>query len=64
MKSIIAVIRAPGTGKSTLMNNYIENWEWHYDTVGQLDHYKSGDMIVLGGDTEGESYGVTDKLSS
>ena len=63
MKGIIAVIGAPGTGKSTLMKKFMENWEWDYDRVGQLDHYKSGDLIVLGVYPEGETFGGTDKLS-
>ena len=63
MKSIIAVIGAPGSGKSTLMKKFMENWEWDYDRVGQLDHYKSGDLIVLGVYPEGETFGGTDKLS-
>jgi hypothetical protein len=45
------------------MKKFMENWEWEYDRVGQLDHYKSGDLIVLGVYPEDEVFGGTDKLS-
>ena len=61
MKSILAIIGAPGTGKSTLMKKFMENWEWDYDRVGQLDHYKSGDLIVLGVYPEGNVFVIEEK---
>ena len=63
MKSIIAIIGAPGTGKSTLMKEWMSRWEWEYDRDGLVDHYVSGDLIVLGKYEEGEVFGGTDKLS-
>ena len=63
MKSIIAIIGAPGTGKSTLMKQWMERWDWEYDRDGLVDHYVSGDLIVLGKYEEGEVFGGTDKLS-
>ena len=63
MKTIIAIIGAPGTGKSTLMKEWMYNWEWEQRREGQLDHYVSGDLIVLGVYPEGETFGGTDKLS-
>jgi hypothetical protein len=63
MKTIIAIIGAPGTGKSTLMKEWMQNWEWEHRRDGQLDHYVSGDLIVLGVYPEEETFGGTDKLS-
>jgi len=63
MKTIIGIIGAPGTGKSTLMKKWMERWDWEYYRTGQLDHYVSGDLIVLGVYPEGETFGGTDKLS-
>ena len=63
MKSIIAIIGAPGTGKSTLMKSWMENWDWVHQRTGQLDHYVSGDLIVLGVYPDDEVFGGTDKLS-
>ena len=63
MKTIIAVIGAPGTGKSTLMKEWMSNWDWEYKRTGQLDHYVSEDLIVLGVYPDDEVFGGTDKLS-
>jgi ABC-type dipeptide/oligopeptide/nickel transport system ATPase component len=63
MKSIIAVIGAPGTGKSTVMKSWMQHWEWEYHRTGLLDHYTSGDLIVLGRYDEGETFGGTDRLA-
>ena len=64
MKTVMAIIGAPGTGKTTLMKEWMKNWDdWEYDRIGQLDHYKSGDLVVLGVYPEGEVFGGTDKLS-
>lgn len=63
MKTLIAVIGAPGTGKTTLMKEWMSRWDWEYRRDGQLDHYVSGDLILLGVYPEGETFGGTDKLS-
>ena len=63
MKTVIAVIGAPGTGKSTLMKECMSRWEWEHHRTGQLDHYVSGDLIVLGVYPDDEVFGGTDKLS-
>lgn len=63
MKTLIAIIGAPGTGKSTLMKEWMSRWEWEYDRDGLVDHYVSGDLIVLGKYEDGEVFGGTDKLS-
>lgn len=63
MKSLIAVIGAPGTGKSTVMKSWMQHWEWEYNRTGLLDHYTSGDLIVLGRYDEGETFGGTDRLA-
>lgn len=63
MKKLIAVIGAPGTGKTTAMKEYMDLWEWEYHRTGLVDHYVSGDIIVLGRYDEGETFGGTDRLS-
>ena len=63
MKTVIGIIGAPGTGKTTLMKQWMERWDWEYHRTGQLDHYVSGDLIVLGVYPDGETFGGTDKLS-
>ena len=63
MKTLIAVIGAPGTGKTTLMKDYMNLWEWDIHRTGLVDHYVSGDIIVLGKYPEGETFGGTDKLA-
>ena len=63
MKSIIAIIGAPGTGKSTLMKSWMSRWDWDYERDGLVDHYVSGDLIVLGKYDPEEIFGGTDKLS-
>ena len=63
MKSIFGIIGAPGTGKTTLMKEWMKHWEWVHQRTGQLDHYVSGDLIVLGVYPEDEVFGGTDKLS-
>ena len=63
MKTVIAIIGAPGTGKSTLMKQWMSRWTWEYQRTGQLDHYISGDLVVLGVYPSDEVFGGTDKLS-
>ena len=63
MKTLIAVIGAPGTGKTNLMKEWMSRWDWEYRREGQLDHYVSGDLILLGVYPDGETFGGTDKLS-
>lgn len=63
MNHVFAIIGAPGSGKSTLMQEFMSRWQWDYDRVGLIDHYKSGDLIVLGKYEDGEVFGGTDKLS-
>lgn len=60
---VFAIIGAPGTGKSTLMKHFMDRWEWDYHRTGLIDHYVSGDLIVLGKYDPEEVFGGTDKLS-
>ena len=63
MKTLIALMGIPGTGKSTIMKEWMSRWEWEYNRTGLLDHYVSGDLIVLGRYDEGEVFSGTDRLA-
>ena len=63
MKTLIALIGMPGSGKSTIMKEWMQNWEWTYHRDGLVDHYVSGDLIVLGRYDEGEVFSGTDRLA-
>lgn len=54
----------PGTGKTTLMREWMSAREWQYDKpVKLLDSYISGDIRLFGKYEEGEVFAGTDKLS-
>lgn len=63
MKTLIALIGIPGTGKSTVMKEWMERWDWEYKRTGLVDHYVSGDLIVLGRYDEDAVFGGTDVLA-
>lgn len=63
MNHVFAIIGAPGTGKSHLMKEWMSRWTWDYHRTGLVDHYVSGDLIVLGKYPDGETFGGTDRLS-
>ena len=63
MKTLIPIIGMPGSGKSTIMKNWMDRWDWTYHRDGLVDHYVSGDLIVLGRYDEGEVFSGTDRLA-
>lgn len=66
MSTVIAIVGVPGTGKSTLMKQFLENWIWEeHKPVGLLDGYLARDknIFVMGKYEEGEVFSGTDRLS-
>ena len=49
MKKLLAIIGAPGTGKTTLMREWMKSREWSSDRpVDLLDSHVSANIRVLG----------------
>ena len=49
MKKLLAIIGAPGTGKTTLMREWMKSREWFSDRpVDLLDSHVSANIRVLG----------------
>jgi len=64
MKKLLAIIGAPGTGKTTLMRAWMATREWSEDRpVDLLDTHVSGDIRLLGKYKNDDVFGGTDKLS-
>lgn len=64
MSKVIGIIGIPGTGKTTLMRQWMAKREWTKDTpVKLLDGYVSGDIRLFGKYEDGEVFAGTDKLS-
>lgn len=66
MSTVIAIVGVPGTGKSTLMKQFLENWIWEeHKPVGLLDGYlaREKNIFVMGKYEEGEVFSGTDRLS-
>ena len=66
MSTVIAIVGVPGTGKSTLMKQFLENWMWEeHKPVDLLDGYLARDegIFVMGKYEEGEVFSGTDRLS-
>tara|TARA_R110000803_G_scaffold63790_2_gene124525 strand:+ start:1280 stop:1849 length:570 start_codon:yes stop_codon:yes gene_type:complete len=64
MTKLIGVVGMPGTGKTTLMREWMKSREWTYDKpIKLLDSYTSGDIRLFGKYEEGEVYAGTDRLS-
>ena len=69
MSTVIAIVGVPGTGKSTLMKEFLEmaelydeHWEAH-KPVDLVEGQIQGDMFVMGKYEEGEVFSGTDRLS-
>ena len=65
MSTVIAVVGVPGTGKTTLMKEFVKKYQWEeHKPVDLVDGYLSNDGIFLMGKyEEGEVFSGTDRLS-
>ena len=61
---VIYIIGLPGTGKTTLMKRFMEQYDWTpHRPIDLLDSHISGNIRVLGKYEEGETFSGTDRLS-
>ena len=64
MRKLIAIIGMPGTGKTTLMREWMSSRKWETDnSVKLLNSMISGDIRLFGKYEEGDLFAGTDKLS-
>ena len=65
-RQIIAIAGVPGTGKTTLMRNFMDFYEWERQSPAKLVetmYCKELDLHILGKYEDGEVFAGTDKLS-
>lgn len=64
MNKLLAIIGAPGTGKTTLVREWMKSREWSKDKpVDLLDTHVSNDIRLLGKYEHDSLFSGTDKLS-
>lgn len=64
MKKLIAIIGIPGTGKSTVMREWMSKRDWKTDRpVDLVDSHVSDKVRVIGKYEKGETFSGTDRLS-
>jgi len=64
MKKLIAVIGIPGTGKTTIMREWMKSRAWQPDRpIDLVDSHVCGNIRVIGKYEEGETFAGTDRLS-
>ena len=64
MTKLIYIIGLPGTGKSTIMKDFMSTRSWSAERVTDLlDTHISDNIRVLGKYEEGETFSGTDRLS-
>ena len=65
MTKLIGVVGMPGTGKTTMMREWMKSRKWVEDKpIKLLDSYVCGDIRLFGKYEDGEVYAGTDRLSS
>lgn len=65
-RQIIAIAGVPGTGKTTLMRNFMDSFDWERQSPAKLVetmYCKELDLHILGKYEDGEVFAGTDKLS-
>ena len=64
MTKLIYIIGLPGTGKSTIMKEFMASRDWSAERVTDLlDTHVSGNVRVLGKYSDEETFSGTDRLS-
>lgn len=66
MRKMLCLIGRPGTGKTSLMRKFLENYDWEKKELVKLVnslYNEKNDLHVLGKYEEGEVFAGTDKLS-